>query len=81
MEVQLQKFVDKNCILNSCRFCNIDHFMFYFKKNSSQEVLSLLQELYPTIHINYSMNLLEGIDLDHNTYFELQLQLRKASST
>lgn len=81
MEAQIQQFVDKNCILHTCRFCNIDHFMFYFKKNSPQEVLNLLQELYPSVHINHSMNLLEGIDLDHNTYFQLQVQIRNASST
>jgi hypothetical protein len=81
MDRQVQDFVEKSCILQSSRFCNIDHFMFYFKKNSIQEVLIILQELYPSVHINYSMNLLEGLDLDHAAYFHLQLQMRNASST
>lgn len=81
MEDLIQNFVNKNCILHNCRFCNIDHFMFYFKNNSPQEVLDILQELYPSVHINYSMNLLEGIDLNHTTYFQLQFQMSNASST
>lgn len=83
----LNEFVYERCIIHDSYFCNISHFIFCLSYTNHQMydnpslILKTLETLFPTIKVKPDMEIIEGLDLDRETYRIIQFHFCNASST